>query len=97
MTEAVHDWDDQACVAILSKCRKAMKPDGRVLLGEFVLKPANEPDLGKLVDLEMLVILGHGKERTADEFRTLLDQSNLSLRRIISLPAGTSLIEASAK
>ncbi|MBV8741600.1 MAG: hypothetical protein JOZ12_07415 [Sinobacteraceae bacterium] len=94
MTAVLHDWDDEACLAILRNCRKAMKPDGRVLLGEFVLKPSNEPDLGKLVDLEMLVILGHGKERTAAEFCALLDAADLSLYRIIPLPAGTSLIEA---
>jgi SAM-dependent methyltransferase len=94
MTAVLHDWDDEACVTILRSCRKAMKPNGRLLLGEFVLKPANEPDLGKLVDLEMLVILGRARERTADEFRALLNEADLSLRRVIPLPAGTSLIEA---
>lgn len=97
MTAVLHDWDDAACIAILRNCRKAMRPDARVLLGEFVLKPTNEPDLGKLVDLEMLVILGHAKERTADEFRALLDAADLSLRRVVPLPAGTSLLEAGPK
>jgi len=97
MTAVLHDWDDEACVAILRNCRRAMKGNGRVLLGEFVLKPANEPDLGKLVDLEMLVMLGRAKERTADEFQALLDEADLCLRRVIPLPAGTSLIEARPK
>lgn len=94
MTAVLHDWDDEACVTILRNCRKAMKPNGRLLLGEFVLKAANQPDLGKLVDLEMLVMLGRARERTADEFSALLDAADLSLRRVIRLPAGTSLIEA---
>ncbi len=97
MTAVLHNWDDKSCVAILRNCRKAMKPNGRVLLGEFVLRPANEPDLGKLVDLEMLVMLGRARERTADEFRALLDEADLSFRRAIPLPAGTSLIEAGTK
>ncbi len=97
MTAVLHDWDDEASVTILRNCRRAMKPAGRVLLGEFVLKPTNEPDLGKLVDLEMLVILGRGKERTAEEFRELLDTAGLCLTRIIPLPVGTSLIEAASK
>ncbi len=97
MTAVLHDWDDEASLAILRNCRRAMKPRGRVLLGEFVLKPTDEPDLGRLVDLEMLVILGRGRERTAEEFRVLLDAAGLSLTRIIPLPVGTSLIEATPK
>jgi hypothetical protein len=94
MTAILHDWDDNACVRILRHCRDVMHPTGRVLLGEFVLRPANEPDFGRIIDLEMLVVTGGGRERTASEFQDLLAQARLSLRRIIALPSGNSLIEA---
>lgn len=94
MTTILHDWDDDACVRILRNCRAAMAPTGRVLIGDFILKPANQPDFGRLVDLEMLVVAGVGRERTEQEFQHVLAQAGFALNRIVPLPAGTSLIEA---
>ncbi len=94
MTTILHDWDDDACVRILRNCRDAMAPTGRVLIGDFILKPANQPDLGRLVDLEMLVIAGIGRERTEPEFRSVLARAGFALNRVVPLPAATSLIEA---
>jgi SAM-dependent methyltransferase len=97
MTAILHDWDDDASEAILKNCRVAMKPGGRVLIGDFVLKPANEPDFGKTIDLEMLIMTPSGRERSEGDFRRLLDRSDLRLNRIIPLPSATSLVEAVAK
>jgi hypothetical protein len=94
MTTILHDWDDDACVRILRNCRAAMAPAGRVLIGDFILKPSNQPDFGRLVDLEMLVVAGVGRERTEKEFRSVLARAGFALSRIVPLPAGTSLIEA---
>ena len=93
MTAILHDWDDDACVKILRNCRAAMAPGGRVLIGDFVLKPSNEPDFGKMVDLEMLVVTHAGRERTEEEFRSLLGDSGFRLNRIVPLPSGNSLVE----
>ena len=97
MTAILHDWDDEACVAILRNCRRAMTASGRVLIGDFVLKPANQPDFGRVIDLEMLVMTSGGRERSAEEFREILARAELTIARIIPLPAGHSLIEAKAK
>lgn len=94
MTTVLHDWDDESCIRILRNCRSAMAPSGRVLIGDFILKPSNQPDFGRLVDLEMLVVAGVGRERTEQEFRSLLVRAGFDLNRIVPLPAGTSLIEA---
>jgi len=94
MTAILHDWDDDSCIRILRNCRAAMAPSGRILIADFILKPANQPDFGRLVDLEMLVVAGIGRERTEREFRNLLSRSGFALTQIIPLPAGTSLIEA---
>ena len=94
MTAILHDWDDEGCVTILRNCRRAMKPGGRVLIGDFVLKPVNEPDFGKLIDLEMLVVTSGGRERSEEDFRRLLGQADLELSQMIPLSTGTSLIEA---
>jgi hypothetical protein len=94
MTAILHDWDDEASATILRNCRRAMKPGARVLIGDFVLKSSNEPDLGKAVDLEMLVITPSGRERTENDFRQLLQSCGLRLNRILPLPSGNSLVEA---
>jgi hypothetical protein len=39
----------------------------------FRIEVIHEPDLGKAIDLEMLVITPSGRERTEKDFRRLLD------------------------
>jgi len=95
MTNVLHDWSDADSIAILRNCRKAMRPGGRVLIGDFVLAPVNQPDIGRLFDLEMLALTEGGKERSAEEFAALLAAADLRLTQILPL-GGVSLIEARA-
>jgi len=95
LTAVLHDWNDEECITILKNCRRAMQPGGRVLIGDFLLKPANEADFGRLIDLEMLVMTRSGRERTEADFRQLLSACDLRLNRILPLPSGNSLLEAS--
>jgi SAM-dependent methyltransferase len=91
----IHDWDDARAVAILANCRRALAPGGKVLLMEIVIPPGNTPSLGKLLDLEMLVVAG-GRERTEAEYGSLLAEAGLRLARIVPTPSPLSLIEAVA-
>jgi hypothetical protein len=78
----LHDWDDDHSVQILRNCRDAMPVHGRVLVTEIVLergKPIGHPH--RFIDLEMMVSFG-GKERTADEFGTLLNRAGLRLEGV---------------
>lgn len=90
--------DDQA-VAILKNCRRAMGAAARVLLVERYLAADAREALPVLYsDLEMLVNVG-GRERTTDEYATLLARSGLRLTETISLgplpeAMGHQLIEA---
>ena len=82
MKSVIHDWDDEKCVTILSNCRQAMKADGKVLVLEPVLPPVVKPSFARLgvimSDLNMLMNTG-GKERTEDEFESLLEASGLAM------------------
>ena len=60
---------------------------------EFVLPPGNEPFLAKLIDLQMLVLTG-GRERTAAEYRGLLEATGFRLTRVIPTPSLVSVMEA---
>ena len=93
MKHIIHDWDDERALTILGNVKRAMKSGGRVILLESVLTPSNQPDFGKLIDLEMLVMPG-GRERTADEFRALFDRAGFPTIRIVPTKSPLSVIEA---
>lgn len=68
MKRVLHDWDDERCTKILANCCAAMSEKGRVLVVDSVIAPGNDPDRGKLIDIQMLVVSG-GRERTREELR----------------------------
>jgi ubiquinone/menaquinone biosynthesis C-methylase UbiE len=89
----IHDWDDDRARQILRNVRRAMGPDGRLLLVDAVIPPGNEPCFAKLLDLTMLVSPG-GEERTAEEFAALLKTAGFRLNQIIPTATGDSIVEA---
>ena len=93
MKNILHDWPDDEAVRILKNCRAQMQPHSRLLIAEHVIKPGNAPQFGKLLDLMMLVNLG-GKERTSDQFRSLLEQADLRLTREFPTLAQVTVLEA---
>ena len=93
MKHIIHDWDDARATTILENIRRVRQPGGRVILIESVIAPGNTPDLGKLIDLEMLVMPG-GRERTEAEFRALFEGAGFQLTRIVPTKSPLSVIEA---
>lgn len=89
----IHDWDDEASLRILSNCRRAISSDGTLLLVERVLKPPNESDFGKFMDLHMCVVLG-GRERSEQDFRALLREAGFALTRVLPTAGPHSIIES---
>jgi len=95
MKNILHDWDDDRAIAILKNIRIALDEGagGRVILLESVIPPGNQPDFGKLLDIEMLLMPG-GRERTAEEFESLFDRAGFDLTRIVPTESPLSVIEA---
>ena len=89
----IHDWDDARSKAILTNCRKALAPGGKVLLIEAVLLPGRASAFSKFMDLNMLVMTG-GRERTEGEYRVLLASAGLRLTKIVPTQTEMSIIEA---
>jgi len=94
LSRILHDWGDAPSRTILQNCRKAIRPDGKLLIVEAIIKPRNVPDFGKLSDLYMLVLTDNGFEREADEFRALLGSAGFALVKIWPVDAAISVIEA---
>lgn len=61
---------------------------------ESVIRPGNEPDLAKLVDIEMLVFTEGGRERTEQELTQILQQGGFELKRIVPTHSPVCIIEA---
>jgi hypothetical protein len=92
MKRVLHDWDDERCVRILSNCCAVMSEKGRVLVVESVIVTGNDPDRGKLIDIQMLVVSG-GRERTREEFAALYRKAGLKLTRVLPTKCPLSIVE----
>jgi SAM-dependent methyltransferase len=90
----LHDWDDQQSIRILCNCARALRPNGRIILIEWVVPEQGKPGAAALSDLNMLVLLP-GRERTTTQFEALFRASGLRLDRITGIASSMQLIEAS--
>jgi hypothetical protein len=89
----LHDWSDDECVQILSRCRESLADGGVVLVVELALgRPGYERQTA-FMDLNMMVGLG-GRERTETEYAALFDTAGLRLTRTLETGTPYSLFEA---
>lgn len=91
MKSVIHDWDDARSLQILRQCREAMREGDRLLLVEPPAPPPGEQHGSPLAwviafsDLNMLVNTG-GRERTAAEYRALLETAGLRVAAMHAPP-----------
>jgi SAM-dependent methyltransferase len=93
LSQILHDWPDAEAEAILRTCHRAMAPGARLWLLEQVVPPGDAFDAVKLLDLLMLVNFG-GQERTAEEYRLLLEGVGFQDMTVLSTPTTWNVIEA---
>jgi hypothetical protein len=93
LSHVIHDWNEDRCLTILGHCRKAIKPDGRLLIVEMVLPAGDTPHPGKVLDMVMLVFPG-GQERTEVEYASLLGKAGFRLSRVVPTASAVSVVEA---
>jgi hypothetical protein len=89
----IHNWNDADCITILSNIRGAMPGNGKILVLEMIIPGDNRFSYGKLLDIQMMVFMGQGKERTRGEYEELFRNSGLVLSRITPTIAPFSIIE----
>ncbi|WP_319436324.1 methyltransferase [Mycobacterium sp. RTGN5] len=93
MKHIIHDWADEQALTILRNVRAAIDPGATLLLLEFVIPDHDGDFIGKWVDLEMLVQAG-GRERTAEQYRSLLAQAGFRMTGVVGTAAPISVVEA---
>jgi hypothetical protein len=70
----LHDWPDEDAAKILRTMRSAAPSHARLLINESVIKPGNDADGAKWLDLLMLALAG-GRERDEEQWRELLSST----------------------
>lgn len=88
LAHVLHDWPDDQAIAILQSCRRAMKPESKLLIEERF----GADGTGK--SLAMMVTFGQAKNRSEEELRELIDKSGLKLKRVIPTSSDSTLLEA---
>jgi hypothetical protein len=96
LMEIIHDWPDREAIAILQAIARAAAPGATLFLIETIVPPGPEPDWSKMLDIHMLTLFG-AKQRTLQEYKTLLQEANVTFQGEIDTGAGISIIEAVAK
>jgi hypothetical protein len=91
----MHDWNDEACRAILRNCRRSINHGGRLVVAEMVVGEPGDPGYASLADLLMMVALG-GKERDVAEFEQLFADSGFRLTTTTPTSTPFVLVEAEA-
>ena len=95
LKSVLHNWDDERCAAILVNCHRAMPSHAKLNVVERVMPPRIEPSLSHQTlarsDLNMLVGPG-GKERTAAEYRALLEPAGFHITGIREIAMGFSMM-----
>jgi hypothetical protein len=94
LKKIVHNWSEERAAALLRNCRRAMNPDGRVLIIETLVGPANESTWGKMQDFTMLLVFGDAMERATEAYADLPVKADLRLDHVQELSAETAVVVA---
>jgi len=78
LSAVLHDWNDDAAVAILNNVRRALRPGARIWVAELELPSHDGASLERAYDLLMLT-LGGGRERNRADFEKLYRAAGLLL------------------
>jgi hypothetical protein len=92
MRHIIHDWEDADSIRILQNCRKAIAPQGKLLIVEAVIPEGNGYSVAKEMDITMVLYPG-GQERTEQEYRSLFSQSGFELTRVVPTKSMVSVVE----
>ena len=92
LVNVLHDWEDNICSRVLGNISRSMNADSRLWVVEYLLEPGPGFSVAKLLDIEVLV-MGGGRERSIDEYKTLLGSVGLVVSKAIMTNRGLALME----
>ncbi|HEX4722435.1 MAG TPA: methyltransferase [Pseudonocardiaceae bacterium] len=72
LASVLHNWSDDKAREIVANCHQAARPGSSLIVIGLLLPPKPEPSLAYLMDLQMMVMMEGGRERTLAEHESLL-------------------------
>jgi len=85
LSNILHDWEDNEAIKILRNCNKSMNDKSKLLIIEQLIPEIVTPGSSAVgSDMSMLLLTG-GRERSLSEYEELLDESGLTLSKVIPL------------
>ena len=88
-----HQLSDEDAITVFSNVRKAMDPNGQVVVIDPVLPEGDTPHPGKFMDITMMT-LTHGRDRTEAELADLFRAAGLRHVDTVALSAPSSVVVA---
>lgn len=93
LSRVLHDWDDQQCLTILTRCAEAMPEHAELFIVERLLPEDDSDSLAVAWDIHMLCNVG-GRERTQRHYQELLSQAGFELTARHELPLEAVILRA---
>lgn len=91
MKNIMHCWNDEEAVKVLQNIRKAIPPEGKLLIIESIIEKDNKPSWGKMSDIYMLIGIG-GRERTRDEYSALMERTGFIIEKVFRTVSPLSIM-----
>ncbi len=92
MSYIMADWDSDSCLRILKNVRQAIAENGKLLVIDSIIPPANEYSWIKWLDLFELC-MGDGGPRTEEEYAEIFQQAGFQWARTINMDTPCSAME----
>jgi hypothetical protein len=98
LKQVLHDWNDEDCLKILSSCRRAIAPAGKLFIIEYIPpKPPNKSTPFLVMSMVLRQSNEGGHQRTEEHLRRLLDQTGFEFVSLTPTNADNSILEARAR
>lgn len=94
LARVLHDWGDDDAIRILTALAHSAADGTRLRLFEGLIPEDGTPHRTKMGDIAMMLLFGDGRERTATEFRNLLQRTGWRFDNVVASPGPMSVIEA---
>ena len=94
LASVLHDWDDPHAARILAALGQSAATDTRLRIFEMLLPTDATPHRARMSDVLMLLMFDGARERTAAQYRDLLEQTGWQLEQTLASPGPMSVIEA---
>lgn len=72
LANVLHDWSDDQAREIVANCHRAARPGATLVVIGLLLPSGPEPSLAYLMDLQMMVMMDGGRERTLAQQTSLV-------------------------